>query len=90
MVVAYDIEKKIYEIGFHLKSNYWGTGYASEAANAVIHFAFDQMKADNLFAGHNPLNLASKNLLLKLGFKYSHNEFYEPTGLSHPSYFYKL
>ncbi|GGH17189.1 GNAT family N-acetyltransferase [Paenibacillus segetis] len=85
----YEIEKKIYEIGFHLKSNYWGSGYASEAANAVIQFAFETLDANNLFAGHNPLNRASKNLLIKLGFNYSHDEFYEPTGLNHPSYFYK-
>lgn len=85
----YDSEKNIYEIGIHIKSDYWGHGYASEAATAVILYAFDQLKADNLFAGHNPQNIASKNLLKKLGFIYSHNEFYEPTGLNHPSYFYK-
>ncbi|TGA96943.1 N-acetyltransferase [Sporolactobacillus shoreae] len=85
----YDLDKKTYEIGFHLKSAYWGNGYATEAATAVIRYAFDQLKSKNLFAGHNPKNVASKNLLLKLGFKYSHDEFYEPTGLNHPSYFYK-
>jgi RimJ/RimL family protein N-acetyltransferase len=85
----YDPEKNIYEIGIHLKSDSWSCGYASEAANAVIKHAFEVLKANNLFAGHNPQNIASKNLLKKLGFIYSHDEFYEPTGLDHPSYFYK-
>ncbi|MFE4712621.1 GNAT family N-acetyltransferase [Paenibacillus sp. NPDC056722] len=85
----YELRKNIYEIGIHLKNDFWGCGYASEAANAVIKYAFEILKADNLFAGHNPQNITSKNLLKKLGFTYSHEEFYEPTGLDHPSYFYK-
>ncbi|HUV51221.1 MAG TPA: GNAT family protein, partial [Anaerolineae bacterium] len=39
-----------------------------------------------LFAGHNPKNEASRHLLEKLGFRYSHDEYYAPTGLNHPSY----
>ncbi|MFT8323582.1 MAG: GNAT family N-acetyltransferase [Bacillus sp. (in: firmicutes)] len=84
----YDLDKKIFEIGIHLKSLYWGKGYASEAVEAVINYAFDELKATNLFAGHHPDNNGSKHLLTKLGFKYSHNEYYSPTGLYHPSYFY--
>lgn len=84
----YDLEKGIYELGFHLKSQYWGKGYAFEAASAAIRFAFENLKAANLFAGHNPNNAASKKLLEKLGFKYTHDEFYPPTGLKHPSYLF--
>lgn len=36
--------------------------------------------------GDYPHNERSRNLLLKLGFAYTHDEFYEPTGLEHPSY----
>ena len=41
---------------------------------------------DGLFAGHNPENTVSRHLLQKLGFRYTHDEFYAPTGLQHPSY----
>jgi RimJ/RimL family protein N-acetyltransferase len=41
---------------------------------------------DGLFAGHNPKNEASRQLLEKLGFRYTHDEYYAPTGLNHPSY----
>lgn len=75
-----------YEIGFHLRPMFWGQGYATEAANAVINYAFSVIKADKLFAGHNPNNVASRKLLNKLGFIYICDEFYEPTGLYHPSY----
>ena len=75
-----------YEIGFHLRPEFWGQGYAKEAANAVIDYAFTVLKAKKLFAGHHPDNLASRNVLGKLGFSYVKDEFYEPTGLFHPSY----
>ncbi len=85
----YDLDKGIYEIGFHIRSNHWRKGYASEAARAVIDHAFNNLKASALFAGHNPKNEPSKHLLEKLGFQYTHDEFYAPTGLKHPSYLLK-
>lgn len=75
-----------YETGFHLRAKYWGMGYASEAAKAVIVYSFDTLKADKLYAGHHPKNEASKKLLTKLGFQYIGENYYEPTGLYHPSY----
>jgi len=39
-----------------------------------------------LFAGHHPENHASRRILSKLGFRLTHEEFYPPTGLLHPSY----
>lgn len=75
-----------YEIGFHLRPEFWGQGYAKESANAVIEYAFTVLRAKKLFAGHNPHNAASKRLLDKLGFVYVGDEFYQPTGLYHPSY----
>ena len=79
-------DEKTYEIGFHLRPEFWGKGYAAEAANAVINYAFAVLKTERLFAVHNPKNAASKKLLTKLNFKYIRDEFYEPTGLYHPSY----
>lgn len=75
-----------YEIGFHLRPEFWGRGYAQESAGAVIEYAFTVLKADKLFAGHHPDNNKSRKLLSKLGFIYIGDEFYEPTGLYHPSY----
>lgn len=75
-----------YEIGIHLRPEFWRQGYAKEAAKAVIDFAFNTMNAALLFAGHNPNNTASQKLLHSLGFVYVGDEFYEPTGLYHPSY----
>jgi RimJ/RimL family protein N-acetyltransferase len=78
--------EEILEIGFHLRRNHWGNGYASEAAQAVIDYAFSSLAAKALFAGHHPANETSKRLLEKLGFRYVGDEHYAPTGLMHPSY----
>ncbi|MDR1782307.1 MAG: GNAT family N-acetyltransferase [Bacilli bacterium] len=78
----------VLEIGIHLLDTYWHCGYASEAMSKVIKYAFDDLKVDNLFAGHNPNNVRSKTMLLSLGFKFYQECYYEPTGLMHPSYLY--
>ena len=82
----YTPSEKIYEIGFHIKPAHWRKGYATEAAKTVIDYAFNQLSAKALFAGHHPENIVSKNLLEKLGFSYAYDEYYEPTKLQHPSY----
>ena len=82
----YDLPKNILEIGFHIRPEYWRQGYAAEAAICVMGYAFEKLTATALFAGHNPENLASQKILARLGFKYTHDEYYEPTGLDHPSY----
>lgn len=82
----YCLEKNSYEIGFHIMKNHWQKGYGKEAALKVIWYGFTQLHGRELFAGHNPNNEKSKNLLLKLGFQYVRDEFYKPTGLFHPSY----
>ncbi len=79
-------EQQIYEIGFHLRKKYWGQGYAYEAASVVIKYAFTTLNAVKLYAGHHPENIRSRKLLTRLGFQYIGDNFYEPTGLYHPSY----
>jgi RimJ/RimL family protein N-acetyltransferase len=82
----YQLDQKIYEIGFHLRQACWGQGLAIEAARAVMAYAFDQLAASALFAGHHPANTSSRRVMNKLGFRYTHDEFYPPTGLNHPAY----
>lgn len=77
---------KTYEIGFHLRPEFWHKGYAAEAAGAVINYAFSVLHADALYAGHHPDNHASRRILQKLGFRYIGDNYYQPTGLYHPSY----
>jgi [ribosomal protein S5]-alanine N-acetyltransferase len=82
----YGEEKDILELGFHFRPHYWGTGLAQEAARAVIDFAFATLAVKHLFAGHHPNNIASRRLLKKLGFCFTHEEIYPPTGQLEPAY----
>ena len=84
-----DMETCIAELGFQLCRTAWGQGYASEAAKAVIEWASGHgFKA--LIAGHHPENEASRRTLLRLGFTYTHDEHYPPTGLAEPCYILPL
>jgi ribosomal-protein-alanine N-acetyltransferase len=70
----YRPSEEIHELGFHLRPKFWGQGLAGEAACTVMRYAFEVIKAKGLSAGHHPENLASKKLIEKLGFHYSHHE----------------
>jgi RimJ/RimL family protein N-acetyltransferase len=74
------------ELGFHFRPQFHGRGLGEEAARAVIGYAFETLAVQSLFAGHHPDNAASKRLLIKLGFRYTHQEIYPPTGLLNPAY----
>jgi [ribosomal protein S5]-alanine N-acetyltransferase len=82
----YKHEERLFEMGVHLRPENWGQGMAQEAGRAVITFAFETLGVKGLFAGHHPANAASRRLIEKLGFRFTHEEFYGPTGLNHPSY----
>jgi [ribosomal protein S5]-alanine N-acetyltransferase len=82
----YKIEEKIYELGFHLRPEFWRQGFAEEAARAAIAYGFGTLGAHALFAGHHPENAASRQLLEKLGFHFTGTQLYAATGLQHPSY----
>jgi len=82
----YDVDQGVYELGVHLRQKFWGQGLAVEAGKAVIDCAFSSLGASALFAGHHPRNEMSQKFLQKLGFTYTHDELFPPTGLKHPSY----
>ena len=77
---------RVYELGFYLLPPYWGQGFAAEAGESVIAYAFDVLDASALFAGHHPENHGSQRALEKIGFRYTHDELYPPTGREHRCY----
>jgi len=76
----YKPEERICELGFHFRPKYWGQGFAVEAARAVIQHASASLKTRALFAGHYPDNKTSARVLEKLGFEFTHEGIYAPTG----------
>jgi ribosomal-protein-alanine N-acetyltransferase len=49
----------LYEIGYHLRRDFWGQGLATEAARACRDWAFANLKADRLISLIRPENLPS-------------------------------
>lgn len=82
----YGDDAQVREFGVQLVYSCWGQGFATEAGRSVIAYAFDGLGLDALFAGHHPVNEGSRVMLTKLGFRFTHEAFYKPTGLMHPSY----
>lgn len=58
----------ILEIGYWIGVPYWGRGYASEAAGAMIAWGFGDLNQPVLGAGHFADNPVSRRVLEKLGF----------------------
>ncbi len=56
-------------IGYVYNRNYWGRGYATEAASAIIAFGFKQLGLHRIFAACDPDNLASARVLEKIGMR---------------------
>ena len=55
------------ELAFELLRGFWGNGYATEAAHAVIDYA-QSTGVSRLLAGVRDWNTASRQVLAKLGF----------------------
>ncbi len=68
--VGLDLEENDdYDLGFWLAREYWGKGYATEAAMGLIEFATKKLKLKQIKACHIKGNIGSSNVLRKLGFK---------------------
>lgn len=79
-------EERICELGYQLRADAWGRGYAREAARAAIDHAFAHFDLAALFAGHDPANERSRRVLEAVGFRYTHDEIYPPSGKMEPAY----
>jgi RimJ/RimL family protein N-acetyltransferase len=57
------------EIGYWIGKPYWGHGFATEAARALVEHCFGERKFRRLTCGHFVDNPASARVIAKLGFK---------------------
>lgn len=68
-IVLYDFMlKRQADMGYRLNKSYWGHGYATEAAKAVLEFAFDTLGLERLQIRCFKNNPASARIAEKLGF----------------------
>jgi RimJ/RimL family protein N-acetyltransferase len=65
-----------HEIGWRLRPDRWGRGYASEAARRMPAFAFDELKEPSLAAICHPENADSSKVMRRLGMRYRGDEIW--------------
>ena len=58
------------ELGYWIGVPYWGKGYATEAARAVVQYGFETLQLHRTFASHFANNLASARVLRKIGMRH--------------------
>lgn len=61
---------QIGEIGYWIGEEYWNRGYASEAAEAMLEFAFTVKEFHKVYARHFGSNPASGKVMQKIGMIY--------------------
>lgn len=63
-------DEGIGEIGYWIGVPFWGRGYATEAARAVVRYGFEERGLVRIFAEHYGRNPASGRVLQKIGMKH--------------------
>jgi len=58
------------EIGYWIGVPYWGRGYATEAARAIIDYGFRERNLNRIDAGHFGRNPSSGRVMQKVGMQY--------------------
>jgi ribosomal-protein-alanine N-acetyltransferase len=71
------------EIIYLLDPKFWGKGYATEAGNTAIQYAFNSLKVNKLTARVRTNNSKSKKVIDKLGFKFICDRDYDGRLLSY-------
>jgi RimJ/RimL family protein N-acetyltransferase len=56
-------------IGYELNSQFWGKGYATEAALAILRFGFEELGMHRIIANTLAVNKGSARVLEKLGMR---------------------
>ncbi|HEX7094524.1 MAG TPA: GNAT family N-acetyltransferase [Acidimicrobiales bacterium] len=70
--VALGIDSRVHrraELGYIVRRDRWGRGYATEAASLVIDFAFERLAMHRVWAVCDPDNPASLRVLEKCGMR---------------------
>lgn len=78
------------EIGWRLLPDYWGEGYATEAARAWRDHAFGTLGVERLISVADAPNIASHRVMARLGMRFDHAAVLEADGESFAAHVYAL
>ena len=73
------------EIAWRLRKEFWGQGYATEAARASLYFAFTELVLDEVVAFTTVINQRSQLIMARIGMTDMQGNFYHPAlDANHP------
>lgn len=58
------------ELGYRLRADAWGKGYATEGARALIHKAFTELNVERIWAETMAINTPSRRVMERVGLRY--------------------
>ncbi len=67
---GWDRDDRHVDIGYHILPAHWNKGYATEAAQTVIRWCFDNLDVHRIQADCTEGNIASERVMLKCGFQH--------------------
>ena len=70
-------EQSEWEIGYYLKPDEWGKGFATEIASRLVNFGFEAAGLSEIFATVDKENVASIHVLEKCGLEFCRQELDE-------------
>lgn len=82
--------KQVLEIGYLFQEKFWHNGYATEAAKACKDYAFNNLKADEVYSIIRDSNIASQNVAIRNGMTVVGSFIKYYRGVSMPHYIYRV
>lgn len=79
-LVFFNDDENNWDISYNLGKKYWGKGYISEGMKKVINYAINELEMTECIAVHANENIASGNVITKLGFSFEKEVPYECNG----------
>jgi ribosomal-protein-alanine N-acetyltransferase len=74
--IFYDDSLKMFELGYCIMKKHWGKGLTTEAAQAIVDFAVNELNQTSFFLKHAKGNIGSGKVAEKLGFVYQKDSTY--------------
>ena len=66
------------EIGWRLRKDFWGRGYATEGAKRVLKYAFEECNIDEVYSFTSVVNTRSERIMRKIGMMNTNKNFFHP------------
>lgn len=83
-------DSTVLEVGYHLRRDCWGRGYATEAAQVCIRHAFEVLDAPGVHTIIRDTNLASQAVARRCGLKISDRWIKHYRGMEMPHLLFRL